>query len=330
MAAVENNIATMPEPPAAEDDDDDLFGTNDEDAPQSNTGDEGAVDTGGMETVDSVDAAAPMSTQQMLRANPPPPPLPPAWYLKPSFSFPGNYFYFNQDTGQCRWDHPPGAATGVAPPTAAASARQAPGGVAVSQDSLNATAAAAAAAVKSILKRTTGGRAEDGGAADGAPAPPAAPSPRKRVKVAGGGEPGHRERAGKERARKGGSGSGGAPKEVRVLHLLKKHRGSRRPASWRTPKITDTKEKAVEDLRALAALLGEIPSGDPKEVRATFEELARTESDCSSAKRGGDLGFFRRGKMQPAFEKASFGLKVGQLSDIVDTSSGVHIILRLA
>ncbi len=35
-------------------------------------------------------------------------------------------------------------------------------------------------------------------------------------------------------------------------------------------------------------------------------------------------------KMQPAFEKASFGLKVGQLSDIVDTSSGVHVILRLA
>ena len=35
-------------------------------------------------------------------------------------------------------------------------------------------------------------------------------------------------------------------------------------------------------------------------------------------------------KMQPAFEKASFGLKVGQLSDIVDTSSGAHIILRLA
>jgi hypothetical protein len=35
-------------------------------------------------------------------------------------------------------------------------------------------------------------------------------------------------------------------------------------------------------------------------------------------------------KMQPAFEKASFGLKKGELSDIVDTSSGVHIILRLA
>jgi len=33
--------------------------------------------------------------------------------------------------------------------------------------------------------------------------------------------------------------------------------------------------------------------------------------------------------MQPAFEKASFALKIGQLSEIVETSSGVHVILRL-
>ena len=72
-------------------------------------------------------------------------------------------------------------------------------------------------------------------------------------------------------------------------------------------------------------------SSNQKELRATFEELAKTESYCSSAKRGGDLGFFGRKKMQPAFEKASFGLKVGELtSEVVDTSSGVHIILRLA
>eukprot|EP00751_Fragilariopsis_kerguelensis_P048918 CAMPEP_0171049380 /NCGR_PEP_ID=MMETSP0736-20130129/51649_1 /TAXON_ID=186038 /ORGANISM="Fragilariopsis kerguelensis, Strain L26-C5" /LENGTH=140 /DNA_ID=CAMNT_0011501707 /DNA_START=112 /DNA_END=530 /DNA_ORIENTATION=+ len=39
---------------------------------------------------------------------------------------------------------------------------------------------------------------------------------------------------------------------------------------------------------------------DTTELRATFEELARTESDCSSAKRGGDLGFFGRKKMDQA------------------------------
>ena len=48
-----------------------------------------------------------------------------------------------------------------------------------------------------------------------------------------------------------------------------------------------------------------------------------------SAKRGGDLGHFGRGQMQAPFEEASFALNVGELSDIVDTDSGVHIILRI-
>jgi peptidyl-prolyl cis-trans isomerase NIMA-interacting 1 len=62
----------------------------------------------------------------------------------------------------------------------------------------------------------------------------------------------------------------------------------------------------------------------------TLEDLAKTESDCSSAKRGGDLGFFGRGAMQPAFEKAAYALKVGEMSEPVETDSGVHLILRTA
>lgn len=60
----------------------------------------------------------------------------------------------------------------------------------------------------------------------------------------------------------------------------------------------------------------------------TFEELASQYSDCSSAKRGGDLGPFGRGQMQKPFEDASYALNVGELSEPVWTDSGVHIILR--
>lgn len=54
------------------------------------------------------------------------------------------------------------------------------------------------------------------------------------------------------------------------------------------------------------------------------------ESHCSSARRGGDLGEFGPGKMQPAFEQATFALAVGELSGPVFSDSGVHIILRTA
>lgn len=64
--------------------------------------------------------------------------------------------------------------------------------------------------------------------------------------------------------------------------------------------------------------------------QATFGELAQKYSDCSSAKRDGDLGPFAKGAMQKPFENASFALNVGEMSDIVDTDSGVHIILRTA
>lgn len=118
----------------------------------------------------------------------------------------------------------------------------------------------------------------------------------------------------------------GKPSKVRILHILKKHKDSRRPSSWRQAKITASKDEAREELQGLIEILEE-ESGEAQ--RATFEELARTESDCSSAKRGGDLGFFGPKKMQPEFEKASFALRIGQLSGIVETSSGVHVLLRI-
>ena len=63
---------------------------------------------------------------------------------------------------------------------------------------------------------------------------------------------------------------------------------------------------------------------------ASFEDLAKQHSDCSSAKRGGDLGPFSRGQMQKPFEEASFALEVNEMSGPVITDSGVHIIKRIA
>jgi NIMA-interacting peptidyl-prolyl cis-trans isomerase 1 len=120
-----------------------------------------------------------------------------------------------------------------------------------------------------------------------------------------------------------------APTQVRVLHILKKHKDSRRPSSWRKPVISQTLEESRAELQSLLEILQE-EENNPEELKATFEELARTESDCSSAKRGGDLGFFARRKMQPAFEEASFGLEIGELTkELVETSSGVHVLLRI-
>jgi len=108
--------------------------------------------------------------------------------------------------------------------------------------------------------------------------------------------------------------------KVHCSHLLVKHAGSRRPSSWRTEKITRSIEEALE---LLAEYRSQIASG-----QKTFAELAKKNSDCSSAKKGGDLGEFKRGQMQPSFEKAAFALKKGEMSGPVESESGVHIILR--
>lgn len=124
----------------------------------------------------------------------------------------------------------------------------------------------------------------------------------------------------KPTASQGTTSTESGPKTVRASHILCKHAGSRRPSSWRTENITLTKEQAIAELTNIRAA---IVNGT-----ANFQEVAKQRSDCSSAARGGDLGPFERGQMQKPFEDATFNLRVGELSGIVDTDSGVHIILR--
>jgi peptidyl-prolyl cis-trans isomerase C len=57
-----------------------------------------------------------------------------------------------------------------------------------------------------------------------------------------------------------------------------------------------------------------------------FAELARENSDGPSKSQGGDLGYFARGRMIKPFEDVAFGMKVGRVSDVVETQFGYHLI----
>lgn len=89
--------------------------------------------------------------------------------------------------------------------------------------------------------------------------------------------------------------------------------------------------KKPEEVHALHILLKSREEAETvkKKIKegSKFEDLAKKFSiDPGSKDSGGDLGFFSRGVMVPEFEQASFGLKEGEVSDIVQTRFGFHII----
>jgi peptidyl-prolyl cis-trans isomerase NIMA-interacting 1 len=112
------------------------------------------------------------------------------------------------------------------------------------------------------------------------------------------------------------------PEKVCASHLLVKHAQSRRPSSWKQNVITRTPEEALEMIQHYRDMI--------VNNQCEFGTLTSTESDCSSAKRQGDLGWFGPGEMQKEFEQAAFALQVNELSDPVFSQSGIHLILRTA
>ena len=77
----------------------------------------------------------------------------------------------------------------------------------------------------------------------------------------------------------------------------------------------------VEDKEEAELLLNQLNDGI-----IDFETTAKEKSICPSAEKNGDLGYISRGQMVPEFEEASFSLEAGNLSDIVETEFGYHII----
>ena len=98
------------------------------------------------------------------------------------------------------------------------------------------------------------------------------------------------------------------PKGVRLRHIL-----------FRVPAGADAKQKEAVRLRAEAVL---------QEYRAgkDFAELAKRYSEDPSAAQGGETGWFTQGQLLPSLEKAAFALRKGEISGVVETTLGYHLL----
>jgi peptidyl-prolyl cis-trans isomerase C len=98
------------------------------------------------------------------------------------------------------------------------------------------------------------------------------------------------------------------PEQVQASHILIKVN-------------PDAKEsEQAEALKKIKDIQEKLKNGED------FAELAKANSQCPSNSKGGDLGYFGRGQMVPPFEEAAFNMKPGEVSDIVKTRFGYHLI----
>jgi len=106
------------------------------------------------------------------------------------------------------------------------------------------------------------------------------------------------------------------PFTIRASHILLSYAGS----MVQDPTVTRTKEEALE---AITLIADSLDAG-----LIVFGKAAYNNSDCPSSEDGGDLGSFGEGNMVKEFADAAFSLEPGEISDIVETEFGYHIIQR--
>jgi len=104
-------------------------------------------------------------------------------------------------------------------------------------------------------------------------------------------------------------------RSIRASHILLMYAGSAE---------SDATRSQEEAKGLIAELKAAIDQG------ADFAHMAKETSDCPSGDDGGDLGFFDEGDMVPEFDAAAFNLAVGEISGVVETAFGYHLILRTA
>jgi len=105
------------------------------------------------------------------------------------------------------------------------------------------------------------------------------------------------------------------PQQIGARHILVAYAGSTRAE----PSVTRTQEQARQLAIRVAA---DVKAG--KDWHALWKE----HSNEAGGQDGGDLGLFGRGQMVPAFEHAAFGLTPGQVSEVIETPFGFHVIER--
>lgn len=105
--------------------------------------------------------------------------------------------------------------------------------------------------------------------------------------------------------------------DYRIFHILIKHKNSRNP-------INDIPEDQA--MLICEEIKNELNKSN--NVFETFKQIAFDKSNCSSAKRHGDLGYLVKDEMYKEFENACFALERNSFSDVVKTPSGYHLIFR--